>query len=114
MKRSLYHGLSLLVVASIGIAGCGKVGELEPKAGAAMPSRAYGQTDPQTATALITPSVQSRPGRSDELLRRSEPRSDDPFDLPPGTDPKTIPPGTPTKTTARNQPANPQNGSKPQ
>jgi predicted small lipoprotein YifL len=114
MKRVFFSGLALLVVGSFGVAGCGKVGELEPKSGASMPSRAYGQEQEQTATALITPSVQSRPGRSDELLRRSESRSDDPFDLPPGTDPATIPPGTTSKTTSRNQPANPQNGSKPQ
>jgi hypothetical protein len=34
--------------------------------------------------------VQARPGRSDELLRRSERREDDPFDLPPGETPKPV------------------------
>ncbi len=113
MKRSLHYGLAAMIIGSIGIAGCGKVGELEPKAGVTMPLRAYGQEQQQTASALITPSVQSRPGRSDELLSRSESRSDDPFDLPPGADPKKIPPGTPAKSSS-NQPASPQNGSKPQ
>jgi len=36
--------------------------------------------DPQ---ALIEPSTQARPARSDELLQRSQVREPDPFDLPP-------------------------------
>lgn len=66
------------------LAACGKVGDLEPKAGQAMPAKAYGHNEIPTAEELSTPSVQARPGRSDELMRRSERRRDDPFDLPPG------------------------------
>ena len=71
---------------AITLAACGKVGDLQPKAGQAMPAKAYGQTEVPGAEALSTPSVQTRPGRSDELMRRSERRRDDPFDLAPGAE----------------------------
>lgn len=77
-KKSTVFCLAILV------AGCGKVGPLEPRAGAAAPAKAYGTEAVADAETLITPSVQARPGRSDELMRRSERRTDDPFDLPPG------------------------------
>lgn len=78
--------LLIACCAMAALGGCGKVGELQPKAGQAMPDKAYGQNEPATADTLTTPSVQARPGRSDELMRRSERRRDDPFDLPPGAD----------------------------
>ena len=63
---------------------CGKVGDLEPQSANGGPPKAYGQVEEQTARKLVTPSAQARPGRSDELLRRSTKRTADPFDLPPG------------------------------
>ncbi len=114
MTRSNIRTLCALSLVSLAIAGCGKVGELTPQTGKAMPSRAYGQSQEQTATALITPSVQSRPGRSDELLRRSQSRNDDPFDLPPGSAPAPVADASADKRPSSNQPASPQNGSKPQ
>jgi hypothetical protein len=68
------------------LAGCGKVGDLQPKAGQAMTAKAYGQSEAPGAEELSTPSVQTRPGRSDELMRRSERRRGDPFDLAPGAE----------------------------
>jgi predicted small lipoprotein YifL len=68
------------------LAACGKVGPLEPKPSQAPPAKVPGQEKTPTAGELMTPSVQARPGRSDELMRRSERRSNDPFDLPPGSD----------------------------
>lgn len=83
---------SALAFASLlSLSACGKVGDLEPRTGQSLPPKAYGQTSEQSAEALSTPSVQARPGRSDELLRRSERREDDPFDLPPGVDPTPMP-----------------------
>ena len=73
------------------LAACGKVGDLEPRTGQALPPKAYGQTATPTAEMLSTPSVQAQPGRSDELLRRSERREDDPFDLAPGEEPVPLP-----------------------
>ena len=88
-----------LFAAVLSLAACGKVGDLEPRTGQSLPPKAYGQTSEQTAEVLSTPSVQARPGRSDELLRRSERREDDPFDLAPGEEPVPLPgPDTNKKT----------------
>jgi predicted small lipoprotein YifL len=73
------------------LAGCGKVGPLEPAAGQAVPAKSYGQETVPTSEELMTASEQTRPGRSDELMRRSERRTNDPFDLPPGSDPAKAP-----------------------
>lgn len=80
------HRLAIALIL-LPIAGCGKVGPLEPKVGQAPPDKVYGQTEVPDSSALMTASEQARPGRSDELMRRSERRSDDPFDLPPGSQP---------------------------
>lgn len=83
-SRTKIIGLMLLAA----LAGCGKVGPLAPKAGQAPPVKAYGQTEVPNSETLVIASEQARPGRSDELMRRSERRTDDPFDLPPGIEPK--------------------------
>lgn len=82
---------------ALSLAACGKVGDLEPRTGQSLPPKAYGQTSTPSAEALSTPSVQARPGRSDELLRRSERREDDPFDLAPGEEPVPLPDADTTK-----------------
>ena len=76
------------IVVLAALSACGKVGPLAPKAGQAPPAKAYGQTEVPNSEALVLASEQARPGRSDELMRRSERRTDDPFDLPPGSEPK--------------------------
>ena len=81
-KRKMVGGALLALT----LTGCGKVGDLQPKTGQAMPAKAYGQSEIPGAEELSTPSVQTRPGRSDELMRRSERRRDDPFDLAPGAE----------------------------
>ncbi|MFM2411147.1 MAG: hypothetical protein RL481_1975 [Pseudomonadota bacterium] len=68
------------------LSGCGKVGPLQPQAGQAPPAKAYGQSEAPAPDTMMTPSEQARPGRSDELMRRSERRINDPFDLPPGSE----------------------------
>lgn len=80
-KNTKLTGLLLL----FSLAACGKVGDIEPRSAQSAPPKAYGQSETQTAELLTKPSPQARPGRSDELLRRSERRIDDPFDLPPGS-----------------------------
>ena len=79
------------VALACGLTACGKVGDLEPRTGQSLPPKAYGQKETSSAEALSTPPIQARPGRSDELLRRSERREDDPFDLPPGKEPVPLP-----------------------
>ncbi len=83
MRKMLIAG-----AAGLAVAACGKIGDLQPRAGQTMPAKAYGQSEASTAEQLSTPSVQARPGRSDELMRRSERRREDPFDLPPGKEPE--------------------------
>lgn len=82
----LVFGIALTTTA------CGLVGDLEPRSGNAMQPQAYGQTAEQSAGGLTTPSVQARPGRTNELLKRSERREDDPFDIAPGEQPKPLNP----------------------
>ena len=85
MKKHLkFAALVTLVM----LGACGKYGELEPKTGSKAIPAAYGQEEAAAADELLAPSAQARPGRSVELLRRSERREDDPFDLPPGSAPK--------------------------
>ena len=82
----------LILGVALAASACGKVGDLEPRAGNSLPPKAYGQSTEQTAQVLTTPSVQARPGRTDELLKRSERREDDPFDIPPGEETKPMNP----------------------
>lgn len=70
------------------LSACGQTSPLRPQEGASLPPAAYGAPaqprDGFDAEALMTPSAQAKPVAEDELLRRSERRTLDPFDLPPG------------------------------
>ena len=68
---------------SLALAGCGAAKELQPAKGASLPPAPYGATATPTANQLLTPTTQQRPQRSDELLKQSEARRSDEFDLPP-------------------------------
>lgn len=70
-------GLALL------LAGCGAARGLKPAEGEQLPPAPYGAAATPTPKDLLTPDTQARPGRSDELLRNSEQRRSDDFDLPP-------------------------------
>src|SRR6476469_9542845 len=75
----------LMIAGVLGVAGCGRVGELEPAPGHALPVKpAMAKTTP-TVEQLLTPPTYARPDRVDELVKRSQPRPSDPFDLPPPT-----------------------------
>ncbi len=78
MRRTI---LLLAVVAALG--GCGGQTALKPAPGKSLPPKAA--TAPRAATVdeLLTPPTQARPERRDELYKRSMPRADDRFDLPP-------------------------------
>jgi hypothetical protein len=65
------------------ITGCGNRGDLEPAAGQKLPQAPYGSATPAGPADLMTPDSQAVPIRSDELLRRSEKRDDDGFEIPP-------------------------------
>jgi hypothetical protein len=78
--RSKRTGIILL---ALGLAACGGREELQPAQGKTLPPAPYGAEAQPTPSELMTPDAQARPQRSDELLRRSEERRDDRFDLPP-------------------------------
>lgn len=73
----------LLIGGLLALAACGGKKELQPEPGQSLPPAPIAAATPSTATELMTPEVQARPRRSDELLRQSEQRRDDRFDLPP-------------------------------
>jgi hypothetical protein len=71
------------IAALLMLSACGGRGELKPPPGEPLPVAPYGARATPTPTELVTPTSQARPQRSDELLKSSERRADDPFDLPP-------------------------------
>ncbi len=77
MKRAV--GLMLM----LGLAGCGSTATLRPRTGEALPPKPLAARTAPDADALITPSDQARPARNDDVLRQSEVRAPDRFDLPP-------------------------------
>jgi hypothetical protein len=78
MKRTfVLLGLTLFLSA------CGARVALTPQQGKALPVKAETSASQATPEQLMTPDQQVRPKRSDELLRRSEERREDKFDLPP-------------------------------
>ena len=75
---------ALLLFGLVGLAGCGLREPLRPAPGQAMPPAAAMASRPMTTDELLAPPPLARPGRVDELLRRSEERENNRFDLPPG------------------------------
>ncbi|HTU13216.1 MAG TPA: hypothetical protein VMG08_20170 [Allosphingosinicella sp.] len=71
-------------LAAMLLGACGLREPLRPAPGESMPPAPAMAPRPLTTDELLTPPPQGRPGRVDELLRRSEEREDDRFDLPPG------------------------------
>ena len=86
----------LLIGSAIALASCGRVAELEPAPGQSLPVKPLMARATPTPEELLTPPPYARPNRVDELMRRSEPREADPFDLPPpsGGSAPALPAGT--------------------
>lgn len=72
-----------LVVACLALAACGQKQNLKPPANGVLPPKPATAPAPPTAEQLLKHQPSERPGRSDELLTKSEPRQADPFDQPP-------------------------------
>ena len=76
-----------LIVATFAAAAllgaCGAKEDLKPAANQPAPVVPVGAKRAPTTEELTTPDAQARPARSDELLKRSEQRETDDFDLPP-------------------------------
>ncbi len=64
-------------------AACGQQAALKPAPGHALPVKPLLAKTIPTAGQLLTPPPNARPERVDELIKRSEPRRPDRFDLPP-------------------------------
>ena len=78
------HKLGLWPIALVlALAGCGRVGELQLPPGAAPLIKPKLAATTPTPEQLLPPPPIARPVRVDEILRRSEPRRPDRFDLPP-------------------------------
>jgi hypothetical protein len=72
-----------LVISVALVAGCGKVADLKPAKGQPLPVKPLLARTTPTPNELLTPPPYAAPERVDELMKKSEPRSVDPFDLPP-------------------------------
>src|SRR5438552_19053478 len=79
MKRLAF----VVTLASLG--SCGRVADLQPAPGHALPVKPLMARTTPTPEDLLTPPTYARPDRVDELIKRSQPRPADPFDLPPPT-----------------------------
>ena len=100
----------ILFIAGLGaLAGCGRVADLHPAPGHALPVKPLMARATPTVEELMTPPSYTRPARVDELVKKSQPRPQDPFDLPPptggnaptlpaGSDPGTVPDTTTNST----------------
>ena len=75
--------LFTISVLTLALAACGGRTALAPKAGASLPIKPETAATTPTPDQLLTPEIQARPKRSDEQLKQSEERQNDPFDLPP-------------------------------
>ena len=78
-KRHLAASAVLLAL----LAACGSKADLKAPADEPAPAIPVGAKRAPTTEELTTPDAQARPVRSDELLKRSEQREADDFDLPP-------------------------------
>ncbi|MEO6535862.1 MAG: hypothetical protein ABIN72_08225 [Sphingomicrobium sp.] len=76
---------ALVLVAAVALASCGKVADLEPAKGQPLPVKPMMARTTPTPEDLLTPPTYARADRIDELLKKSEPRQADRFDLPPAT-----------------------------
>ncbi len=85
MKHARIIAASIAASLGCGLAGCGKVADLQPAPGASLPVKPLMARTTPTATELLTPPPYARPQRVDDIVKRSEPRHADPFDLPPPT-----------------------------
>ena len=82
----------LVPLIALALAACGKVAPLEPAAGKSLPIKPAMASVTPTPDELLTPPTYAKPERVDELMKRSQPRRADRFDLPPPAGEAPIPP----------------------
>lgn len=71
--------------ALLALAACGRVDDLKPAPGQALPVKPLMARATPTPNELLAVPPFAKPDRVDELMKRSEPRKQDPFNLPPPT-----------------------------
>jgi hypothetical protein len=88
-----------LVAAALLLAGCGRQVDLKPAPGQPLPVKPLMARTTPTPNELLEIPTWAKPDRVDELMKRSEPRKQDPFDLPPPTGgaAPSLPPGSETQ-----------------
>ena len=74
--------VAVLVAISV-LCGCGRVAPLRPAQGEPLPVKPLMASSTPSADQLLTPPANADPERVDELIKRSQPRPVDRFDLPP-------------------------------
>ena len=72
-----------ILIGIVLLTGCGQVAPLRPAQGEPMPVKPLMAQATPTAEELLTPPTYANPERVDELIKRSQPRPVDRFDLPP-------------------------------
>ncbi len=96
----------LLLLAPLALAGgCGKIAPLEPAPGQHLPVKPAMAATTPTAEELLQPRTDAAPLRVDELMRRSQPRRADRFDLPPPDGGAPSPPARAAPSTINAQPS---------
>ncbi|HEX5237943.1 MAG TPA: hypothetical protein VFW39_05715 [Sphingomicrobium sp.] len=75
----------IAAAAVLAVGSCGHVADLKPAAGEHLPVKPLMARETPTPQELLTRPAYAKPDRVDELVKRSVPRPQDPFDLPPPT-----------------------------
>ncbi len=86
----------VILLSALLLGACGQMADLQPARGEPLPVKPLLARTTPTAEQLLTPPTNADPERIDELVKRSEPRRPDRFDLPPpeGGDAPLLPAGT--------------------
>ena len=72
-----------ILVMLAALTACGRTADLRPAQGEPLPVKPLMARATPSADDLLTPPVYANPERVDELIKRSQPRVADHFDLPP-------------------------------
>jgi hypothetical protein len=72
-----------VVIAIVALGACGRMSPLSPAQGKPLPVKPLMAKNTPTAEQLLTRPTYADPQRVDELIKKSQPRQVDPFDLPP-------------------------------
>lgn len=73
----------IVIAIALAVAACGQMAPLEPAPGEPLPVKPLLARSTPTPEQLLKTPTYANPGRVDELMKKSEPRQADRFDLPP-------------------------------